>query len=377
MRNTLTGDVPRKIAGYKILNQIGEGGMARVFKGTNDVGGVAAIKLINPYYQHDPSFRDRFRREAEALTQVEHEGIVRILQWVDDGEILAMIMEFLNGQPFNRHLDAVFSREENSQTVKPLNPDGFRILENLRIMRDIALAMSHVHRKGVCHRDLKPDNIIIIKTDKGSLAKIIDFGICHPQGSPRRTRIGIAIGTPGYMAPEQIIPSREIDNRTDIYALGLILFEAYSGSSIFAGHDINLELYYQLMRNADFVSRRIEEESIPSHVAPIIKRCLKFAVEERYPFMDQLVGALDLALEQEDHFLIGRINLLTAKKDQSEIITLGDDVFDIADGEEDQEAFETPETTDVVSLPAPRNPKKKFIKRYYWANKNIIKQWRA
>lgn len=329
MSKTLSVDVPREIAGYKILNQIGEGGMARVFKGRNEVGGYAAVKVINPYYQHDPGFKERFRREAEALTQVEHEGVVRILQWVEENNTLAMIMEYLDGLPFNDHLDRIFSRCSESGLVRP---DGFVIIENLRIMRDVAVAMSHVHRRGVCHRDLKPDNIIIIKTSRGNLPKIIDFGICHPQGSPRRTLAGVVIGTPGYMAPEQIIPSRDIDNRTDIFALGLILFEAYSGVSIFAEHSDELAEQYQLMRNDEFVVKRIEEEGIPPHVAPIIKRCLKFKIEERYPFMDQVVGALELSLEQEDHYLIGRVNLLTKKRNQRDIPTVESVVEVVEDG---------------------------------------------
>ncbi len=328
MSKTLSAAVPREIAGYKILNQIGEGGMARVFKGRNELGGIAAVKVINPYYQHDPGFRERFRREAGALTQVEHEGVVRILQWVDENNTLAMIMEYLNGLAFNRYLDNVFGREAGDKVVRP---DDYKISENLRIMRDVAVAMSHVHRKGVCHRDLKPDNIIIINSSRGNLAKIIDFGICHPQGSPRKTRVGLAIGTPGYMAPEQIIPGKEIDNRTDIYALGLILFEAYTGLSIFTGHAEELDAQYQLMRNEEFVISRIEEEAIPPHVAPIIKRCLKFKIEERYPFMDQIVGALDLSLEQSDHYLIGRVSLLTKKRNQCDIPTV-ESVVEVVDG---------------------------------------------
>lgn len=342
MSKTLSGDVPRVIAGYNIISQIGEGGMARVFRGRNGIGKEAAIKVIRTYYKNDPGFRERFRREAEALTQVEHDGIVRILQWVDEDDTLAMVMELLDGHPFNNHLDDVFSRNEDAEVVKL---DGYKILENLRIMRDIALAMSHVHRKGVCHRDLKPDNIIITRGSRGSVVKIIDFGICHPQGSPRRTRVGVVIGTPGYMAPEQIIPGGKIDNRTDIYALGLMIFEAYTGSSIFAGHPDNLEAQYQLMRNTEFVAKRIDEESIPPHVAPIIKKCLMLKVEDRYFFMDQVVGALDLSYKQEDHYLIGRVGLLTNKKDSNEIVTVEDNILDIAQEKVEDNPFEQESNT--------------------------------
>ena len=99
------GEIPKEVAGYRIIEEIGEGGMARVFRGKNNIEGEAAIKLIHSTYKDDKEFRERFLIEARALTKVVHEGVVRILQLVDDSDTLAIVMEFLEGQPLNKHLD--------------------------------------------------------------------------------------------------------------------------------------------------------------------------------------------------------------------------------------------------------------------------------
>lgn len=343
---TLSG-VWREIAGYKIIEKIGEGGMGKVYKGHSEVMGLAAIKVVDPTLMNNEKIKDRFKREAEAIKEVEHPNVVRILQWVSDAEKQAIVMEYLEGVPYNEHLDQVFRRNELDPPYP--SPEATKRMENLRIMMEVAQAMSHVHRKGVCHRDLKPDNIIIVKNSvRGIAPKIIDFGICHPQGSPRRTQLGIIVGTPGYMAPEQITQGGEIDNRTDIYALGLILFESITGKSIFQGHSSEPHEQLLLMASNNFVAEQMDREGIPSHISPIIRRCLMFKREERYDFMDQVVGALDLAREIDDRYLINNINLLTKKKNQDDVVTLDDDSFEL-DEELDNE-FDSEESTAVVSL---------------------------
>jgi tRNA A-37 threonylcarbamoyl transferase component Bud32 len=309
--NTLSGEWD-KIPEHLIVEKIAEGGMGTVYKArSKKLKRDVALKVIHPALVHREEIRIRFLDEARALSQVEHPGVVAIYELIE--EPLTIVMQFIDGRPLDEFL------QERSDRI---SLESERILR-LEIMREGAEAMSHVHRKGVVHRDFKPQNILIQRED--DRPKILDFGICRPEterpkDSPLKTQYGALLGTLTYMAPEQRIIGGKIDNRTDIYSFGLVLYETVTGEPFFGGQGSSIDSFIQLIQDERFVLGRLE--LLPPTVDHIVKKCLRFRREERYMFMDNIVGALDLAIDFERRNLTG-IGL-PSRRSMGEAETLAD-----------------------------------------------------
>ncbi len=218
------GDV---IGEYHVTGRIGEGGMGTVFAGIHPViGKKVAIKVLNPAFSHDREIVDRFAQEARAVNQIAHRNIVDIFAF---GQLPSgrhyCVMEFLEG----RSLRARLSR-----------PPALTHPEVFTLLGDVLDALSAAHGEGIVHRDLKPDNIFLVEEKSGDFrTKLLDFGVAKLLRRPSeigRTRTGAPLGTPFYMSPEQC-RNRAIDVRTDIYAMGVIMFEVFTGRLPFTGPD--------------------------------------------------------------------------------------------------------------------------------------------
>ena len=195
---------------YRILEKLGRGGMGTVYKavdGTLDRD--VAIKVLNPELT-DADVLKRFRGEAVTLARLSHPGIATIFELHHHEDDLVMVMEFVRGETFH----------ELSDRLGPLAPP-----QAAHLCMQVLDALAHAHRAGVVHRDLKPANLMITE---GGVVKVMDFGIARVLGSEHFTHGGYMMGTPAYMAPEQVL-GREIDGRADLYSVGVVLYRLLSG----------------------------------------------------------------------------------------------------------------------------------------------------
>ena len=212
-----------KVGEYEVSHHIGSGGMAAVYAGVQPViGKKVAIKVLSRMLSSDHSMVERFVQEARAVNQIRHHNIVDIfaLGELPDGRAYC-VMELLTGETLKDRL------RHGSPTYE----------EVVSILSQICEGLDAAHRSNVVHRDLKPDNIFLVESNRGSVVKILDFGIAKLLDSEtapaQRTRAGILMGTPEYMSPEQC-SGRDVDARADIYLLGVMMYEMFTGRLPFA-----------------------------------------------------------------------------------------------------------------------------------------------
>ena len=194
---------------YRIVDKLGRGGMGTVYKAVDQtLDREVAIKVLNPDLT-DADVLKRFRGEAVTLARLNHPGIATIYELHHQDDELLMVMEFVRGETFH----------DLSDRLGPLAPP-----QAAHLCMQVLDALGHAHRGGVVHRDLKPANLMI--TDGGAV-KVMDFGIARVLGTEHFTHGGYMMGTPAYMAPEQVL-GREIDGRADLYSVGVVLYRLLS-----------------------------------------------------------------------------------------------------------------------------------------------------
>lgn len=217
----------RLLHGYRLVERIGEGTFARVYRGHHEVlGRTAAIKVLREKYAALPEAVSRFRREAQALGGLEHPNVVRILDFgVTEENIPFLVMEYLEGRPL---AEAIEIGQLSQETV-------------LHYSMEILAGLEAAHRAGLIHRDLKSRNIVLVRGDDGrEHAKVLDFGIARvvspgAEDLTRLTHTDAVLGSPAYMAPEQIRGASNIGPGADLYSFGIILYEMISGERPFSG----------------------------------------------------------------------------------------------------------------------------------------------
>jgi len=198
----------RQIGRYKLVRELGAGGMGRVFEAVDGrTGQSVALKLIKGRDAVNESTRMRFVQEARAARELQHPNIVQIRDFGQARGALYIAMEYLAGQPLAAYIPG---------------PPTLSLRRKLAVVAQCADALAYAHSRGVIHRDIKPGNILVVE---GKLAKIVDFGLAELIHLPQVKSRG---GTPPYMSPEQIGP-RDLDGRSDIWSLGVTLFELLTG----------------------------------------------------------------------------------------------------------------------------------------------------
>jgi serine/threonine-protein kinase len=254
---------------YRLKRMLGAGSMGAVYEAEHiEIGKRLAIKLMSDAYAENPEIAARFRREARSASAVESDYIVQIFDFGDEpGLGLYMAIELLEGED----LETRIVREGH------LDP-GVVTTIGYQVARGLAKA----HAAGVIHRDLKPANIFLTTRDDGSLlAKILDFGISKVQDS-KITAVGITVGTPQYMSPEQVGALRDIDGRTDVWSLAAVLYEALSGTSAIPDADTPYEIMMSILKGRIPPLRDIAPW-VPEQIADVVHGGLVRERERRIP----------------------------------------------------------------------------------------------
>jgi serine/threonine-protein kinase len=259
-----------KIGKYTVVRVIGEGGMGRVYEATDPViGRRVAIKVIS-LGTDTPEARARFFREAQAAGGLSHANIITIHDIGGDaGESPYIVMEFLEGSDLSHQLAGA----------------AMPIEKKIQIAVDICEGLAHAHERGIIHRDIKPANVFI--TPQGH-AKIVDFGLARGEASDI-THTGAILGTPNYMAPEQI-RGEAIDHRADIFAVGVVLYELFSGRKPFAGDSVASTIYKVLQTEPPLV--HTVDSALPPALSNVIQRSIAKDKTQRYPTVRELQDAL-------------------------------------------------------------------------------------
>ncbi|XXF77047.1 serine/threonine-protein kinase [Myxococcaceae bacterium GXIMD 01537] len=268
----------RKIGAYRVLGELGRGGMALVYRGLHEMlQREVAIKELLPEGQRDKESLSRFRREALALAAFRHQNIVTLYDLVEKNDGLFMVMEFVDGPT----LHALIKEG-------PLPPDVAAL-----IAARIASALDHAHFRHIIHRDLKPANVMLTKAGE---VKLMDFGVAKDVGLEALTQQGMAVGTPSYMSPEQVT-GLPVDPRTDLFSLGVLLYEALSGARPFQGRTAG-EVFARI-RDGKYPPLSRVAPHVPRPLARIVRRCLEVKPERRFPDAAALRRELDVFLARE------------------------------------------------------------------------------
>ena len=254
---------------YEIGKRIGRGGMAEIFQARDILlDRPVAIKVLFPEFATDPAFVERFRREAQAAANLNHPNIVGVYDWGKVNNTYYIAMEYVNGRTLADIL-------KQSGTLTPM--------QVCDVMGEVASALISAHQNGVIHRDIKPGNILVSTTGQ---VKVADFGIARALGSGVEqglTQTGAVMGTATYFSPEQA-QGASTDQRSDIYSLGVVMYEMLSGSAPFTGENAVAIAYKQVHEQAMPLDQRVA--TVPPEVAAIVARCMEKSPDDRYASAD-------------------------------------------------------------------------------------------
>jgi TolB-like protein/Tfp pilus assembly protein PilF len=264
--------IGKTVSHYKILEKLGGGGMGVVYKAEDTkLKRPVALKFLPPHLTQDTEAKKRFIQEAQTASALQHNNICKIheINETDDGQIY-ISMEYYAGKTLK----------------EKINEDMLAFEETVDIVTQVAQGLERAHRKGIVHRDIKPANIII--TDDG-VAKIVDFGLAKLAGQTKLTKTGSTLGTVAYMSPEQT-QGADIDHRTDIWALGVILYEILTGKLPFKGDYDQAVVYSIINEEPDPVTDICSE--IPLSLEQVVTKALEKNSDERYQNIEELLSDL-------------------------------------------------------------------------------------
>jgi serine/threonine protein kinase len=272
---------------YRVGKRLGEGGMSYVYRAEEiDTGRQVAVKILLPRLSRDPASVERLRREATIAMRLDHPNVCPILRLGETADrLIYLVMPFLEGEPLSEH-----------ETRR----GPFSAAEGVPLLVQICHGLQHAHELQIIHRDLKPENVMLVpQTDEAQeyRAVVMDFGLAKERRAgaevAKLTATGIVLGTPEFMSPEQI-RGKPLDGRSDVYALGVLAFELFTGQLPFPGKSAQ-ETMIARLRGAPAKLRDVKPE-LPAKLEAVLLKALAITPAERYTSMEEMAHALDAAV---------------------------------------------------------------------------------
>ena len=271
----------RQIGNYRIMDYVGSGGFGSVFKAEDikSPGRIVAVKELHKKHTRSTAIKQRFFQEAVAMARLDHPNLPRLYTFGEDSGCYYLVMEFVSGTLLS----------EDIEKKGALSEDRART-----VVAQVLQAVSYAHRNGIIHRDLKPDNIMLSEEGDSLVVKVLDFGIARLVDGESLTMTGEGFGTPSYMSPERLAGAQALDQRTDIYSLGIILFEMLTGKPPFESKATDPAIFWSEIR------RLHENEPLPPlasfSVSPDLERIISKAAaksaQDRYATADEMLADL-------------------------------------------------------------------------------------
>ena len=284
---------------YRVGSRLGEGGMSYVYRGQDiETGQPVALKILLPRLSRDPASIERLRREASLAMRLNHPNVCPILRLGEaPHQLIYLVMPYLEGEPLSEHE----SRK-----------GPFSVNEGIPLLVQMCRGLQHAHELQIIHRDLKPENVMLVPEEEarpGATPKyravVMDFGLAKERRAgpevAKLTATGIVLGTPEFMSPEQI-RGKPLDARSDVYALGILAFELFTGQLPFTGKSAQ-ETMIARLRGAPLRLREVGE-SLPAKLEAVIAKTLAADPAERYSTMNELGHAFHSVLGSS---VIGRL----------------------------------------------------------------------
>ncbi len=285
-----------RVGNCRIVEEIGSGGMAVVYRAVQEpLGRTVAVKALKTVMAKDRQFFARFQREAHFMASMQHENILHVYDLLHTGGTSFIIMEHVEG------ID-LYDLLEHCQRL----PAEVAAIVTLQTAR----ALDHAHFRGVIHRDIKPANIMISKT---GTVKLMDFGIARHDELQDLTETGAGLGTPSYMSPEQIVGDK-LDFRTDVFSLGIVLYQMLTGRKPFLEDDVQSVMHK--IRLERYTAVRKLNPAVPRAMERILGRCLEKLPNNRYPSMQALMRDLEdfLATRVEGNYAARLVTFLAQEE---------------------------------------------------------------
>ena len=269
---------PKLLGTYRLISMLGAGGMGEVWRAEDTrLLREVAVKILADHIANDPEWKARFLREARTIAQLNHPNIATIFAIEHEGEKVFIVMELIEGESLTNIMAARGAMEPR---------------EAVRISRQVAEALEEAHSKGIVHRDIKPDNVMVARRN----VKVLDFGIAKQIGgavtrdTPALTQGGMIVGTPYYMSPEQAL-GKTLDHRSDLFSVGVVLYEALAGHRPFAGETMTETMMHIIMTEPPDIGAVAPR--VPRGLREVVGRCLQKHPDRRFGSAGELIEALD------------------------------------------------------------------------------------
>lgn len=272
--------IGKTISDYKILEKLGSGGMGVVYKGQDlRLDRFVALKFLHPNFVDDETYQQRLIKEARAVAALNHPNICTIYDIKEEDGKRFIVMEYLEGVTLRQKInpEGAIPRKESFGHESPV-----RLNDRISYAIQISAALQQAHSKGVVHRDIKPDNIMVNSENQ---IKVMDFGLAKIANQRKFTKAGVTMGTAAYMSPEQLL-GEVVDHRTDIWSLGVILYELLSGQLPFQAEYDQALMY--LILNQDPPPIRTLRPSVPRSLEKIIRRAMAKKALDRYQHASEI-----------------------------------------------------------------------------------------